>query len=526
MTLRTRFYQQLTVACCTLLLGAFAACSSKETTTANMAPAKLTVKGVVLDESGAAIAGAAVQAGDVNAVTDASGGYVLQPNYKLGEFGVFTVSKAKYGTRSQTVAIDLVGLSQNFTLRPVSVSQSVALPTAADTNVQITFAAADANNGGITLSIAPNTLVTAAGAPAQGNVDVDITYWGPNDALTNTPSPMFGYQARSPNAAASAMFSYGMGDIHVSQSGQALQVAAGANLTLSFNLPPVFADAMASIDPNDAAAPRLWSVDENNGIWVGEGSLTDGRLAYDATAKQVHAALPHLSAWNIDGIDSHNGCVTGTLVDCNAKPVANTQAWLWMLGKGTLGHAVLSSGADGTFCGAVTGAGSLASKSTATGEAFTWVSLPSAPSSTSSCNPTQVASYAELCLGRPASSLLCRASEDEEHYAAGLKKCGTTATSFTMCGYCAGSAAPSGKCTVRQGEGTPYQGLPFVSGQCTNLGNVKVPTSACGNANTTDPCANKGDQTGAECSTDVDCCPQASLECSDGRCVPRTKSVN
>ena len=317
-----------------------------------------------------------------------------------------------------------------------------------------------------------------------------------------------------------------MADIELYQGNDKLQVVAGKTLTLTFAQPANLAPALAALDANDAAAPRLWYADEDTGLWSQVGTVADATLSIDPNGTQVVAKLPHLSAWNIDGVTQTNACVTGKVVDSCGAPVASRSLTLWLLSGGEVAQYTLQTGADGTYCGNLTGSAANADTTGRTATFNYFVSALHDPNA-SVCNPTGAASYSALCtvdrgeLCAGSDALVNAPKGTAANYAAGLASCKTAQANVALCGYCPGTAHTD-SCLASLGSGYKRTGA-MVSGACTALPDVVMP--GCGDTVPAggDACsAANAKHQGDPCTADIDCCPNATLICSDGLCVPNS----
>ena len=504
------------------------ACGSSKSSSTSAALDKMQITGVVSSEAGAPIANVLVAlAGSGNNVTDANGAFtVAATGAKVGDTQAITLTHPDYSTLNSTVDVVATSTEASFTLRPHGVTQTITLPASATDAPAVIAHAID--DGGTSLVIKAGDLTTASGAAATGQANVRLTYWHPQQSLISAPAPLKG--ASGTTGVFDELTTWGMTNLEVEQEGELLQVAAGHNLTLNFNVPAAMADGLATIDPNTADAIHLWYADDATGIWQMAGTMASGAVSIDANARTVTAQLPHLSAWNIDGVNATNMCVTGTIIDNCGKPEGNQKLTLWQMAGGQLAQYTITTAADGTFCANLNGS-SNASSGGGTANFYMWVSDYQNPNS-AACNPTKQTSFTSLCTN--GSSFNCAGVDIYANTtsASAIKKnpvatyktnaaaCGMSEVAVPLCGYCAGTGSSTNNNNCYNSNGKRIAAMK--SGGCGTLPTMTVPWCGAPPSNV-DVCstANAKHQ-GDPCNKPIDCCPNATLTCSDGLCVPLT----
>jgi hypothetical protein len=298
-------------------------------------------------------------------------------------------------------------------------------------------------------------------------------------------------------------------DIQIEQDGAELQVAPGATLPVAFTVAPSQKGYVADLPPTDPGYPAMWYQDVNTGLWKLEDTASSGAIAYERTSGTIRYGLPHLSGWNVDGIQTPNGCVQGRIVDTLGNPVTSKEARLWLLGVAA--HVVadfpLSPAADGSFCKNVSGVkvGAFEAGEGLDASAPYFVSLGD-PSQTT-CNPLPFSSLS-ACTGEPD---YCFQDMGVPIIPTG-NGCNLPETKIAVCHCCPDD--PFATCyTAAAGFSVPSKA---VVGGCVDLGTVVLPP------NGTNICANPAlaKKIGDACQVDEECCPSGSLACRDGLCVP------
>lgn len=495
------------------------------------------VVGSVTTDAGAPVAGAKVTLSgtDMAAVSDANGAYVVVAGGAgVGSSATLTVGHPDYATRYTLVTLTTLTTKLDLQLRAHGIVTAVALPKVGEPAAEVAVPGPQADDGGATLRLQAGDLATPGGLAAVGNAEVRMSYWGTGASFVDAPAPLLGTAAGGNQVF--GLYSYGMVDVEVRQGNDVLQVADGRTLALDFNRPAgLEPNVLAGIAPTDPLAPRLWYADPNSGRWSEAGSLASGALAIDPNSGTMHAKLPHLSAWNVDAQYKTNMCLTGKVVDnCNDKSSGGKYS-LWLLSRGgELVVYTVTTDASGTYSVNIDGATQYADgRQEYTTDLYAWVSGFEQPAETA-CNPTGIATYSALCTKRGWPATSCAGWE----YSVGqpssgqwyplpsdawAARCKLPLLHLPLCGYTQGtlSTTQGGRCQA-WANGRIVGGPPMVENACGKVPDFVVP--GCGaNPNQGNPCDAAGaKKEGDACNQDVDCCPNASLECADGLCVPRT----
>ena len=400
----------------------------------------------------------------------------------------------------------------NAQLRPVDTTLTAELRP--DQPVQISAQRLD---GGAIVSIPPNSLVDSSGALATGTVHVELTYWHPFEPMSTQPAPLFGDE---PNGKI-PLFTYGMADISVTQNGQHLQVAPNHTIGLQLQIGSL---EMAQIANQIIPMPYLWYMDPNTGYWTRQNGLLNNSLTYDPGAGVFTAALPHMSAWNVDGglQPANGGCFTGKAVNaCNpAQGLANTpvrvffmgfeQVWNWNTTTDNSGEYCVSIGMNAYLLNQV---GTNAS----TTYSIHYYASSTDPSVSNLCNPApaycvecpSVGAYGDCGLNcrldDPAASNVV--SQDGYVKPVPTYSDGCSPPSPTLalqaCHFCPGDPATPASCTF------PGNSTVMVGG-CAQVETLAIPAAGC-------TCVSPGHT----CKTSSDCCPGLSGQanaCTNGVC--------
>jgi hypothetical protein len=274
-----------------------------------------------IEGASGALSGVTVEVNGVSATTDSSGEYVIQTDtgpavvrFKADGY-LPTVRKVTIADGSPTAA--------HLTLQP----RATATPVNADDGGMVSGARS------ASVTIEPGALSGPGGTSVTGMVDVYLTPVDPSDsdevqALTGS------FEGQS-NAGTSLLESFGMVDVTIMQGDDELQVAPGETLEIRIPAP---AGAVPSELP---ATMPLWSLDEDSGQWVEEGTAT-----LDEVTNTYVGQISHMSAWNADK-EAEATCITGLAVDSNGDPIAGAE--VDAKGLDYFGSSTGSTGADGRF---------------------------------------------------------------------------------------------------------------------------------------------------------------------------------
>ncbi|HET6343620.1 MAG TPA: hypothetical protein VFH51_01760, partial [Myxococcota bacterium] len=382
-------------------------------------------------------------------------------------------------------------------------------------------------DAGATLSIGPGDLVDReSGAPVHGDFNVTMTLWNPAESLTSAPAVLL---ADSPGAGApTPLVSFGMAQLELTQNGNRLQVAPGAQLDLHLREPAAAQSAMTR--PALRGMPNLYSLDEVSGLWHLEGTVDSGALAYDAATGTFSARLPHLSNWNVDipadQVALTPTCVQGTVKNsCPAAagaPLADSNVTVWFMGFEQLKDLHAKSDANGHYCigdylSFIGSQGKQNVRYFVSGASYTDTSMFSGgtqnpyPASCFDCEKTGETFDDRGYTYSWCSDCSCNDCMDADTAASGLTS--GNAIYYPTTG--AGSAVLAGHTSCSQGNCVQLQDVALAGPACAVPGTVPPPA---------DPCqAATAKFLGDTCVPGDVCCSDSGaggLTCADYLCVP------
>jgi len=249
------------------------------------------VEGSIRDYSTAqGIAGVTVSSGSSQVTTDATGNYSLS-GLASGDRVLVSIQKEGYARTSKIVSLsgDAITANLNVDLLPVGASQD--FDPSSNAVIEVT-------NSSARVEIPANGLVLANGNLPSGNIHADITPVNPALDIDLMPGDMTTRDSRNQLV---PIESYGaiIADF-TDGSGNKLNLAAGSRATIRI---PV-----ASRGGNTPTTIPLYYFDENQGIWVEEGTATLNGDYYEGT-------VSHFSTWNADYLFENitiHGCVSDT----------------------------------------------------------------------------------------------------------------------------------------------------------------------------------------------------------------------
>lgn len=269
--------------------------------------------GQIIDETGAVMPDVIVRVGDQETVSNELGLYRFEDirmnlkgtyvtahleGYFLGSDMVYPQNSSTNFSRIELLAKEIAGTFENGNGGTVNVSDA-----------KVTFE--------------PNSLVNAQGEVVNGEVQVVAKWLNPTaDNLGDImPGALFGLNTERQEV---MMTSMGMLAVELyDASGNELTMAADKEATLSFPVP----QSLLSIAPSTIP---LWHFDEENGLWIEEGSATLEGDTYVGT-------VSHFTFWNVDfpyGTETVdiNGCVKFD----NGDPVTFRSFTVSVDGAGTI----------------------------------------------------------------------------------------------------------------------------------------------------------------------------------------------
>ncbi len=243
----------------------------------------------VLSPSGVPIVGASVRLiGGASATTDTSGSAALTIGTGIRQ----TVRVEASGYARRTHVANLLGTATTgyieLVMQPLGPARTLADASAGGTLEDAT---------GAKVTIAPRSLVGAAGTPVTGEVQVFIS---PVD-VTTTPRAFPGlFSGRGTDGASAAIASYGTVDFNFIKDNEKLDLAPGQSATIEIPVFPTF-----DLDGNPVGLGKvipLWSLDEDSGEWIREGEGTIVASSNSPTGFVQRATVGHFSWWNCDDL--------------------------------------------------------------------------------------------------------------------------------------------------------------------------------------------------------------------------------
>ena len=277
--------------------------------------------GRIVDETGAPITGAQVQAGTEIVTTDGNGVFRTKSVKLPDNDAIVTVSKIGYFEFSRAYYVENNAL-KTVTIELLKKTQVGSFDNASGGTVSIP--------GGPTLKFPPNSVNTS------GNIRVFAHYLNPEDVALGLFMPG---DLRAINAGGTeqALGTYGMVAVELEGAGGKAQIATGMEVELAM---PIMS-TQASQAPSEIA---LWYFDTAKARWMEEGSA-------QKTGNQYVGKVKHFSFWNCDvglPLIHLNGSV---FIGDLQHPLANAVVKLVSTASGWPGYA--STDNEGQFGGGV-----------------------------------------------------------------------------------------------------------------------------------------------------------------------------
>lgn len=250
----------------------------------------VTASGLVTTTNGAALADVTVRAlgSAATATSDAQGRLSLA--VAAGRAVTLRFTKAGYADQVQVIELP-AGAGADATFE-VAMSPRAPAVTLADAAAGGSVTGTD----GARLVLPANALVRADGTAVTGAIQVAMTPIDINgEELASFPGRFAGVIA---DGTRTPIVSYGTTEFVLTQSGQPLQLRAGARATIDL---PLY--AAANLDGTPLAAGGtlpLWSLDERSGVWIDEGTGTLVASTSAPAGLVMRAEVGHFSFWNAD----------------------------------------------------------------------------------------------------------------------------------------------------------------------------------------------------------------------------------
>jgi PKD repeat protein len=249
-----------------------------------------------------------------NATTDHRGMAVLE-DLPMGIPLHLRINKEGYVTQVVALTIPEATGEAVFFATLKERAPAVTLPNAE-------FGGSLSGTDGASFTLPVRGLIREDGSAAEGDVTVSLT---PVDVAFDAaafPGSFTGYRT---DGAGGVLLSYGVAEFHFEQDGESLQLAPGKQATIEI---PVYTSGASVGDEIP-----LWSVDEQSGTWVEEGTGTIVESDASPTGLAYRAGIGHLSWWNCDDFDEEKKrdghCY---ILDCTSAICVRLRVGCWMSG--------------------------------------------------------------------------------------------------------------------------------------------------------------------------------------------------
>jgi hypothetical protein len=259
-----------------------------------------TVMGFVQDENGVPIQDAIVSASGKTFTTDENGAFEITDAAFTGDFCFIKAEKQGYFTASTTI---MGNKTDVFTTELVMQPQNNIVSFNTNQEKSITL------GGGAAVNFPKNAVEMLDGEPYTGVVKVAVNHLNPTAPNFFDVIPGGDLRAFSAQGEDVQLYSYGMLNVELfDDAGNYLQVAKGKKVELKMPVP----DEMKN---NAPATIPLWYFDEEEGVWIEEGSaqLINGSYV---------GKVSHFTSWNCD-IPAERADLSGKVADCFGDGVAD-----------------------------------------------------------------------------------------------------------------------------------------------------------------------------------------------------------
>jgi hypothetical protein len=269
------------------------------------------VLGMVIDEDGLPVADALVSMETSTTLTDENGVFRLNNVQVPSNRAFVKVEKAGYFHGSRTY-IPSKGSLDRVRIRLL------------ERTIVSSFAASQGGvaqlDDDLTVTFPANGFVDLNGNTYSGNVDVAAVYLDPTDPQLAEIMPGNLYALNTDNEE-QILQTFGMAGVELTgDQGQELQIADGQKAELRMQVPSaLLADAPASIP--------LWHFDEEEGIWLEEGSAT-------LIGNEYVGEVSHFSFWNCD-VPADFIYLDGKVIWKGGQPVADLLIQIVSASSGT-----------------------------------------------------------------------------------------------------------------------------------------------------------------------------------------------
>ncbi len=239
--------------------------------------------GYISDLADQRLSGVAVTLVEAPAIAQSGiDGMVVMPNVPVGK--PLHLKLAKEGYANQTVEITI----------PTDTEEAHFYASLKPRNAGIRIADAELGGEalgaeGATVNLPVAGLTKSDGSLARGNIDVFIT---PVDVPFETASFPGSFNAFRSNGDDGLLLSYGVSEFVFKQGDNELQLAPGKTATITI---PIYTSGAVEGEKID-----LWSINEDNGTWIQEGTGTVVLSPSSPTGLALEATVGHFSWWNCD----------------------------------------------------------------------------------------------------------------------------------------------------------------------------------------------------------------------------------
>lgn len=280
--------------------------------------------GTVIDTNNNPIENVLIKIGNLSAMTDSNGVFIIQDAPVKERFGYVTAEKAGYIHASRAV----VPSSGTNKVSIMMLPETVVGSTSSGTQETITLA----NGASVALE---GNYIKSDGTNYSGSVNVIMHHLDPADDTMRDQMPGMLYAANTQNEER-MLQTFGMLAVELrGDSGEDLNLAEGSTAEITVPLD-------ASLMSNAPATIPLWYFDEANGYWIEEGEATLVGNTYVGT-------VSHFSFWNCDiPAEAVNLCVT--VINSDDDALANLTLDITSTNYGT-GSGITNG--NGEVCGLV-----------------------------------------------------------------------------------------------------------------------------------------------------------------------------
>ncbi len=228
--------------------------------------------------------------------------------------GSMVVQVRASGFASGTVAVEL---EQGAHGSAVATLRALNPPIAFNANADAKIVADQ-----VQVELPAGSLLDENGQPVTGTAEISFAPIDPStDALASAPGPLEAIAAAG--AEPVSLESGYMAEIALTQNGRPLQLAPGAKASITFPLPPNFADSTV---PGELIP--AWWFDGEAGVWredgagvVEESPTEPGRLIW-------RAEVSHFTPWNVDRPFRPQACVNVLVTDQSGIPLPSRLIYL------------------------------------------------------------------------------------------------------------------------------------------------------------------------------------------------------